>query len=111
MLPIRAHVRVLTALLALVALAWPAKAGDDEHDERHKHPDQLREAVERGDIKPLSDVLRSVQPKLPGEIVGVEAEYKNGTWMYEFRVLSDAGRLYEVEVNAATAKIAKIEEK
>jgi len=111
MLTIRPHIRVFTALLALAALTRSVMAGDDEHDDRHKRPYQMREAVERGDIKPLSEVLRSVQSKLPGEIVGVEAEYKNGAWMYEFRVLSDTGRLYEVEVNAATAKIAKIEEK
>lgn len=102
-------------LLALSALAFPAVADDDEredkHEREHRRPDQMRAAVERGEIKPLVEVLKLVQPRLPGEIVGVEAEFKDGIWTYEFRVLGSGGRLYEVEVNATTAEIGKIEEK
>jgi uncharacterized membrane protein YkoI len=100
-------------LLALAAVAWPAMANDDEREGEREHhrQDQLRKAVEHGDIKPLSDVLRIVQPHLPGEIVGVEAEYKTGGWIYEFRVLDTHGRIFEVHVDATTAAITKIEEK
>ena len=101
----------LSALIALMTLACPVLADDDERGERHERnhhrPDQLREAVERGDIKPLSDVLRIVQPKLPGEIVGAEAEYKTGRWIYEFRVLNLQSHLFEAHVDAATATITQ----
>ncbi|MEZ5900026.1 MAG: peptidase [Hyphomicrobiaceae bacterium] len=99
---------VLTALLGTVA---PSFADDDERgDENHRH-DRIRGAVERGEIKPLVDVLQFVQPKLPGEIVGVEAEYTDGRWVYEFRVLDRQGRMFEVSVDAATAEISRIEDK
>ncbi len=115
MLPRRETLRQFTALVAFMFVAWPAMADDDDQDGRrernHHRPDQLREAVERGDIKPLTDVLRIVQPNLPGEIVGVEAEYKAGGWIYEFRVLDSHGRIFEAHVDAATATITKIEEK
>ena len=115
MVPLSRTLRQLCALIALVTLACPVLAGDDEHNDRrernHHQPDQLREAVERGDIKPLADVLRIVQPNLPGEIVGVEAEYKSGGWIYEFRVLDAQGRLFEAHIDAATATITKIEAK
>lgn len=106
--------RPLLGLLALMAVASPAMADDDDDRERernHHRPDQLREAVERGDIKPLAEVLRIVQPNLPGEIVGVEAEYKAGGWIYEFRILDHHGRMFEAHVDAATAAITGIEEK
>jgi uncharacterized membrane protein YkoI len=99
----------LLSLFALMAVAWPAMANDDERE--HHRQDQLREAVERGDIKPFTDVLRIVQPQLPGEVVGVEVEYKTGSWIYEFRVLDAHGHMFEARVNAATAAITEIEEK
>lgn len=115
MVPRNPRLRQLLALIAAVALACPALADDDERDDKHERnhhrPDQMREAVERGDIKPLTDVIRIVQPQLPGEIVGVEAEYKSGGWVYEFRVLDAQGRLFEAYVDAATATITKIEAK
>lgn len=104
------------ALIAAISIALPARADDgDDHDggreREHHRQDLMRDAVERGDIKPLTDVLRIVQPNLPGEIIGVEAEFKAGGWIYEFRVLDAQGRLYEAHVDAATAAITKIEEK
>jgi uncharacterized membrane protein YkoI len=111
----RQTLRQFSALVAFLVVAWPAMADDDEHDDgrerNHHRPDQLREAVERGDIKPLTDILRIVQPNLPGQIVGVEAEYKAGGWIYEFRVLDVKGQIFEAHVDAATANIIKIEEK
>lgn len=101
-------------LLALLACCGAAVADDDHDDARerdHDRQDQLREAVERGEIKPLSDVLRLVKPKLPGEIVGVEAEHKSGVWIYELRILDSQGRVFDAHVDAATANITDIEEK
>ena len=85
----RRLLRRLLPLLAVLAMCGAAVA-DDEHDEArerdHHRQDQMREAVERGEIKPLSEVLRLVKPKLPGEVMGVEAEHKAGGWTYELRV-------------------------
>jgi uncharacterized membrane protein YkoI len=105
--------RRILPLLALLALCGAAVA-DDDHDERerdHHRQDQLRDAVERGEIKPLSDVLRLIKPKLPGEVVGVEVENKSGGWIYELRILDAQGRVFDAHVDAATATITDIEEK
>lgn len=108
------HRRRILSLLASLALCGAAMA-DDDHDEAHEsdrhRQDQLREAVERGEIKPLSDVLRLVKPKLPGEIVGIEVERKDGGWVYELRLLDAQGRLFDAHVDAATATITDVEEK
>jgi uncharacterized membrane protein YkoI len=107
---------ILWVVAMVVAAPFAMARDDDRRDGRgrgrddHRHED-VRGAVERGEIKPLVDVLQIVQPKLPGEIVGVEAENKTGVWLYEFRVLDKQGRLFEVYVDATTAEITKIKEK
>jgi uncharacterized membrane protein YkoI len=42
---------------------------------------------------------------------GSEIESNNGRWFYEFRILSEKGRLFEVYVDAQSAEIHQIEEK
>lgn len=111
----RSGPRLFLPLLAVLVMLVPAMADDDHDDEArersHHRQDQLRDAVARGEIRPLSDVLRIVKPKLPGEVVGVEAESKAGGWTYELRVLDAQGRVFDVHVDAATAAITEIEEK
>lgn len=95
---------ILIALLGIILLAPASLARDRGHD-------KLRQAVERGEIKPLADILELVRAKLPGEIAAVEAERKKGRWVYEFRTIDAKGRLREVYVDAQSAEIVKIEEK
>ena len=68
-------------------------------------------SVERGEIRPLADILAAIRDKLPGEVAGVEVERKDGRWVYEFRVVDGKGRLFEVYVDAHNAKIERIQEK
>jgi uncharacterized membrane protein YkoI len=89
---------------AIVVAIMPVVA--EPHDQ-----DAARQAVERGEMRPLADILDEVRGKLPGEIVGVEIESNNGRWFYEFRVLSEKGRQFEVYVDAQSAEIHQIEEK
>ena len=49
----------------------------------------------RGEIRPLMDILNEIRSKVPGEIIGVEIEQKNGRWVYEFRAIDSKGRLFE----------------
>lgn len=97
---------LMACIVLAVALIAPGSAfsGDDDHD-------RVRRAVERGELKPLQDILVAVRDRLPGEIAGVKAERKNGRWFYEFRVAGQRGRLYDVYVDGLTADIARIKEK
>ena len=94
-------------LAAALLSAAPAMARD--HDEHRR--DEVRRAVEAGEIKSLADILAAVRGKLPGEVAGVEIEREHGRWRYEFRVVDSKGRLYEVYVDARSGKIEKIKEK
>ena len=82
---------------------------DRDHDRRRR--DQVRHAVEAGEIKSLADILQAVRGRLPGDVAGVEVKRDDGRWRYEFRVVDDKGRLYEVIVDARSGEIEKIKEK
>ncbi len=103
-LPWMWHARAMVLGLAMTfaGLGMPAWA---------EHHNDVRRAVEAGEIRPLADILRAVREKLPGEIAGVEVEHKNGVWLYEFRVIDSQGRLFEAHVDARTGEIARIREK
>lgn len=89
--------------LAAALLPAPLKA------HRERDYDQARRAVERGEALALAEILTRVRSDLGGEVVGVEFERKRDRWVYEFKVIDPAGRLWEVYVDAATAAILKRE--
>lgn len=93
------------ALLSLAAFVAGARADDD------RDQDVARHAVERGEIKPLAEILQVLRDKLPGEIAGVKIERKGGRLVYELRIVSARGRLLEVHVDAATGEIDGTREK
>ena len=91
-------------MAAALLPAAPVLADKADHD-------AVRQAVERGEIRPLTEIREIVRGKLTGEIAGVEIERKNGRWLYEFRVVDGKGRLFEVYVDARTGGIERIKEK
>ncbi|MBS0643836.1 MAG: PepSY domain-containing protein [Proteobacteria bacterium] len=98
------------AALALSSAPGRADPDDDEGVYRHRHDhDRARLAVERGEARPLSEILAQVRPELGGEVTGVEFRRKAGKWLYEFRVIGAGGQMTEVYVDAATAEIVKRE--
>jgi uncharacterized membrane protein YkoI len=99
---------VFPAILAALLTA-PAPALARDHDEHRR--DEVRRAVQAGEIKSLADILAAVRGKLPGEVAGVDIEHEDGRWRYEFRVVDDKGRLYEVYVDARSGKIERVKEK
>ncbi len=94
------------ALISALALPATAVRADDDHDH-----EVARQAVARGEIKSLTDILQAVRGKLPGEVAGVKLERKHGRLVYEFRVVGAQGRLLEVHVDAATGDIYRTREK
>lgn len=73
--------------------------------------DDARRAVEAGEIRPLADILNAVKSKLPGDVVGVKLEREAGVWIYEFRVIDDKGRLFEIHVDARSGEVERAREK
>jgi uncharacterized membrane protein YkoI len=92
----------LVALSVLLCAASPALA-----DESRRDQDEAREAVERGAIRPLEEILAKLRDRFPGEIVKIKLEREHGLWVYEFRLLDPRGRLREITVDAATGAVTE----
>jgi uncharacterized membrane protein YkoI len=88
---------------ALLLTAAGARAGD-------VGPEVAKRLLSEGRIKPLSDIVAAVNAKVPGEMLEVELELEDGSYVYELKLLRPDGRVQEVEADAATAKILKIED-
>jgi len=87
--------------------------GGREHNTRHSHHDddddhdhdRARQAVVRGEIKPLAEILTRLAKDLPGRVIGVDLEREGGRYVYELTVVSADGRVREVNVDARSAVI------
>lgn len=106
------------ALLALLAGAAPfAHAGDHDHhrgNDRNtssckREQDCAREALLKGEIRPLTEVLKAVREKVPGDIIEIELDREDGIWVYEVKVLPPSGRRKKLEIDARTLEIMKID--
>lgn len=101
-IPRRAALALLAATFAVAALPGIGRAKDHEEKEDH---DRARHALERGEIQSLDKVMAVLRESVTGDVVGVELERDDGIWIYEFKVLRADGRVVEVKVDAATARI------
>ncbi len=107
----RACLFTLTAssLLATSPGVADSRHAVHNHDD-HKHYEQqaIREAVARGEVLPLPRILVIAQKAVPGDIIDVELEQKEWGLKYELKILTAAGRVRKVDINARTGAIVKI---
>ena len=68
------------------------------------------EAVAKGEILPLADVLKKLSEVQPGRVVEVELEISDGLRVYEVELITSDGRLLEVDIDAASGVIVEMEE-
>ena len=102
---------MLAMMLAGAALVAASPRVADARDQDELRRNEVRRAVETGEIHSLADILSTLRGKLPGEVAGVEIEHEGGRWRYEFRVVDGQGRLFEVYVDARSGEIERIKEK
>ncbi len=96
-----AHRFVLVAAFLLAVTT--ASHADDEHE-------IARRLLQEGRIRPLIEIVEAVRAKVPGEILEVEFEVEDGSYVYTVKILSPGGKVQEVEVDATSGKIGEIED-
>ena len=89
------------ALLALLLLALPAAAQDRRDHER------ARAALEAGQIRPLTEILAEVERRYRGRVIEADLERDDDQWLYELKILPPNGRVFIVELDAATGKFLR----
>ncbi|MFK7943782.1 MAG: PepSY domain-containing protein [Paracoccaceae bacterium] len=90
----------LALLLSLISA--PTLADRDDHD-------RARRALEAGEVLPLSDILTAATAVRPGRVIEIELERDDWRWIYELELVSPDGRLYEMEIDAATGIVLEVE--
>lgn len=94
---------LLVAACLVLAMVHGTRADDVDHD-------IAKRALEQGRALPLADIIAKIGPQVPGKVIEVELDDDDGALVYDLKVLSPQGRLQEIEVDAATGKILKIED-
>jgi uncharacterized membrane protein YkoI len=86
-------------LAATVALPAAARDRDDQ--------DRARAALAAGEIRPLAEILAEVERRYLGRVIEVDLDREDGRWVYELKLLPSSGRVFELEVDAATAALLR----
>lgn len=97
--------RGVVAVWGVCALALAASpaigSGKDDHD-------RARQAVQAGQVLPLPTVLERLQREIPGQVLEVELEQEQTGWIYEIKLLTPAGQLTKVKLDARTAEVLRV---
>jgi len=123
--------RKLSVLLAIFPLLLSAPSIADHHDHKDHHDDkdghaivrdvekpgtriefdedqdEVYRAVQKGYIRPFSDMYAAVENDLYGRIIKVELEEDDDEWVYELKILFNDS-VIKVEYDAATLEMLEI---
>lgn len=104
--------RILASvLLASLVLGVAASVADDDERGRHaREHEEIRAALQRGEVLPLARILAIAQEKVPGDVLEVELESKRGALVYEVKVLAQSGRVREIKIDARNGTVLKVED-
>ncbi|WP_026381381.1 PepSY domain-containing protein [Afifella pfennigii] len=85
-------------LLTILLLISPAALADKDHD-------RARDALRRGEILPLAEILPKIERRYRARLLEVELEREDGIIVYELELITRDGRIIELEVDAASGAV------
>ena len=97
-------------VVLICVLALGAASGANAGDKKAKEHDQIRGALQRGEVLPLSKILAIAAQRVPGDVVEVELEDEDRVLVYEIKILTEGGRVREVKIDARTGVVLEIED-
>ncbi|WP_343713190.1 PepSY domain-containing protein [Inquilinus sp.] len=93
---------IRSVLVLVFVLTLPRGGVADDHD-------RARAARERGEIRPLEEIMPAVRQQFPGDVVRIELEREDDRWIYEIKLISPDGRLTELHVDARSGDVLEVE--
>ena len=107
----RSFIIIILASL-LTAASVPVRADDDSGSrsgyKRDDDHDRARRARERGEILPLSDILKRSSKEYPGQLIEAELDDEHGRMVYELVVISEQGRVHKLYYDARNGELLKV---
>lgn len=93
-------------MILAAALLWlPVPVGANLDDS-----DRARNALERGEVLPLREILPMIERETGGRVVEVDFELDGEAYIYEFEFIDPQGRLMQAVVDATTGGVVSIGE-
>ena len=94
--------RLVVMLWVFTAFGWvgATKAGERDHE-------RAMQAMEAGQIKPLTEILAIVTQEVPGRVIAVELEDERGQWIYEIKLIQDSGLVKKLDVDARSGQLLR----
>lgn len=90
----------LSRLVLIGSMAFNTGAVGD-----HLDHDSVKRLCDEGRILSMSDVMRRATLIQPGQLLEAELDRDNGRYVYEIRILDPAGRIHELELDAASGAL------
>lgn len=100
------------AFALALGLALASSLADDvaaRSRDRDDDQDLARQALQRGEVLPIARILELVAQHLPGDVIEVQLDERRGRLEYEIRVLTPAGRVRELVLDARTGAFVRFE--
>ena len=79
-------------------------------DGRDSDQERARNAFERGEILPITEILEVALRHLPGDVIEVDLDFEDDYISYEIDVLTATGRVREIEIDARTGAVLDIDD-
>ncbi|MBP6599169.1 MAG: PepSY domain-containing protein [Giesbergeria sp.] len=98
-LSVRWGAPLLLACSLVTAPAWSSSRDDHE---------QALQAVQSGQVLPLTTVLERLAAQHPGQVLEVELEREAQQWIYEIKLLTTDGQLVKLKLDAGTAQVLRM---
>ena len=92
---------MILILACFLSVAFVPAQADDDHD-------RARRALERGEILPLTDILKRANREYPGQLIEAELDDEDGGLVYELVIISDAGRVFKLYYDAKNGELLKV---
>lgn len=103
----------LVGLVATSACQEPAQTRSKEAGEIHLPSDRTNVPEQASTSRPQNKSFLAIQAialaAVPGEVLQVDLEHEDGQDIYEIKILTQTGRVIEIEIEAATGSILKQE--
>ncbi|EJL33301.1 putative membrane protein [Caulobacter sp. AP07] len=103
------HLTFLLAAVLALSLTAVAPAGAWAGDHKNKDHEAARAALARGQVLPLTRILAIAEQRAPGDVLKVELEDDDGKLVYEVKILGRNGWVRELDIDARTGAVLKIE--